>query len=263
MKELRFPLLTKDDIELRIGQMNKAGDKATLLLYKTSRTDADILDRVVGAGNWQKRFYTLQGVGIGDNMRSIVVCSVGIYDDDKKEWIWKDDSGTESNVEQDKGVCSDAFKRASGGSCWGIGRELYSAPTIWVKVESKYDKFKVESISYNENREIKTLEIANEKGEIVYQYGLGKKVSQTSEKAPKKDILADSTQGIADEFGVVEEKVSGDDLTFLQAYVGNLGGTEYSSFFTWLKGKYGVGKITDLTKEQGRKLAYYLKNRNK
>ena len=261
MKPLNFPLLTKDDIELRIGQMNKAGDKATLLLYKTSRTDADILDQVVGAGNWQKRFYTLQGVGIGDNMRSIVVCSVGIYDDDKHEWVWKDDSGTESNVEQDKGVCSDAFKRASGGSCWGIGRELYTAPTIWVKVESKYDKFQVASISYNEKREIKTLEIANEKGEIVYQYGLGKKVAQTSEKAPKKDTLADATKDIADTFGDIEEKIGGDDLNFLQAYVGNLGATQYQSFFNWLVNKYGVNKITDLSKEQGRKICYYLKNK--
>ena len=256
MKELRFPLLTKDDIELRIGQMNKAGDKATLLLYKTSRTDADILDRVVGAGNWQKRFYTLQGVGIGDNMRSIVVCSVGIYDDDKKEWIWKDDSGTESNVEQDKGVCSDAFKRASGGSCWGIGRELYSAPTIWVKVESKYDKFKVASISYNENREIKTLEIANEKGEIVYQYGLGKKVSQTTEKAPKKDILAEATKGIADTFVVEDDGVmiSQETKNKITSITGKYDTDKYNRFKTYMTNNFGVGSIAELTEHQGQQL---------
>ena len=257
MKELRFPLLTKDDIELRIGQMNKAGDKATLLLYKTSRTDADILDRVVGAGNWQKRFYTLQGVGIGDNMRSIVVCSVGIYDDDKKEWIWKDDSGTESNVEQDKGVCSDAFKRASGGSCWGIGRELYTAPTIWVKVESKYDKFKVASISYNENREIKTLEIANEKGEIVYQYGLGKKVSQTTEKAPqKRDIIKEVSKGIGDSFIANDDDVMccAETKSKIQEITGKLSADRYANFKNYLKGTFNVDSIAELTEKQGQQL---------
>ena len=235
MKELRFPLLTKDDIEVRIGQMSKDQTKASLLLYKDSRTDADILDKIVGAGNWQKRFYTLQGVGIGDNMRSIVVCSVGIYDDDKHEWVWKDDSGTESNVEQDKGVCSDAFKRASGGSCWGIGRELYSAPNIWVKVESKYDKFKVASISYNENREIKTLEIANEKGEIVYSYGLGKKVSQNADLPTQNKEVAPITE---------EQKKK------LQDYVGNLTSDKYKPFFEWLYRTYGENNVAHLNEEQ-------------
>ena len=55
MKELKFPLLTKDQIEVRVGQVSAKG--CTLLLYKTSRTDSEILDKVVGQGNWQKRFY--------------------------------------------------------------------------------------------------------------------------------------------------------------------------------------------------------------
>ena len=168
MKELIIPLLTEKDIEVRIGQVTKDESKASLLLYKTARTDAQILDDLVGAGNWQKKFYVLQGVGVGETMRSIVVCSVGIYDDDKKEWVWKDDSGTESNVEQDKGVCSDSFKRAAGGGSWGIGSELYSAPTIWVPITSKYDKFFVSKIGYNDRREISDLIIVNEKGECVY-----------------------------------------------------------------------------------------------
>lgn len=246
MKKLDFPLLTKDDIEVRIGQMNKDQTKASLLLYKTSRTDADILDRVVGQGNWQKKFYVLQGVGIGDNMRSIVVCSVGIYDDDKHEWIWKDDSGTESNVEQDKGVCSDAFKRASGGSCWGIGRELYSAPTIWVNVSSKYDKFQVASISYDENRQIKTIEISNEKGEIVYSYGLGKKVSQNAQNQglntttpPKASYTPND---IAQEYTINVNKV--------KDFATNLPADNYKKFFNWLEEKYGTRIISELTSEQ-------------
>ena len=69
--------------------------------------------------------------------------------------------------------------------------------------------------------------------------------------------------GIADEFGEIAKPISKDDLAFLQAYVGNLGGNEYTQFFTWLKGKYGVSNVVDLNEEQGKKLAYYLKNRNR
>lgn len=236
MKELNFPLLTKDDIEVRIGQMSQDKTKASLLLYKTSRTDADILDKVVGQGNWQKKFYTLQGVGIGDNMRSIVVCSVGIYDDDKKEWVWKDDSGTESNVEQDKGVCSDAFKRASGGSCWGIGRELYTAPTIWVKVESKFDKFTVASISYTDNRQIKTLEIANEKGEIVYSYPKNTKVAQTSQKEEKGSIAKE-------------------DLDYINHYLELLQNEESrKKLFNWIDKHFHTMNLESLTLSQGKQV---------
>ena len=246
MKELKFPLLTKEDIEVRIGQMNKDQTKASLLLYKTSRTDADILDRVVGQGNWQKKFYVLQGVGIGDNMRSIVVCSVGIYDDDKHEWIWKDDSGTESNVEQDKGVCSDAFKRASGGSCWGIGRELYSAPTIWVNVSSKYDKFQVASISYDENRQIKTLEISNEKGEIVYSYPKGAKVSQTSQKGQENTTTPPKASYTPND--IMQEQTT--CLQKVRDFGSNLPADKYTKFFNWLEEKYGTRVMTELTLDQ-------------
>ena len=38
MKELRFPLLNKDQIEVRVGQVCANG--CTLLLYKTSRYQA-------------------------------------------------------------------------------------------------------------------------------------------------------------------------------------------------------------------------------
>lgn len=267
MKELKFPLLKKEQIEVRVGQVNSKG--CTLLLYKTSRTDAEILDKVVGCGNWQKRFYTLQGVGIGEKVRSIVVCSVGIYDEDKHEWIWKDDSGTESQVEEDKGVCSDAFKRASGGSCWGIGRELYYTGFIFAKVPTqekvdnngkkkgyelvdKYISFEVQEISWNENPlTLKTLVIKDNNGQIVYSYGQKQKVSQTS----------DLTTQTSNEESI--EPISEEDKTFLNAYIDNLSGEGYKGFFSWIKTKYGVDKITELTKEQGRKITYYLKNRNK
>ena len=97
---------------------------------------------------------------------------MSIYDEDKKEWIGKEDTGTESNTEADKGLASDSFKRACVN--WGIGRELYTAPFIWVKKEDCnisatsgdrfrcYDKFKVVKLTYKKNGDIDGLCIRNE-----------------------------------------------------------------------------------------------------
>ena len=241
MKDYKFPLLEPYQIECRVGQVTEKG--CTLLLYKTSRTDAEILDSVVGKGNWQKKFYTLQGVGIGNQVRSIVVCSVGIYDDDKKEWIWKDDSGTESQVEQDKGICSDSFKRAAGGSCWGIGRELYYTGFIFVRcgtkaksndkgyeLVDKYATYSVKEIKWNENPlTLKSLAIINDKsGDVVYSYGNSSPKIQYEEK-PQVD-----TQTVLK------------DRTELYAIVLKKYGDDVGTFNSWLSRKYSVGSLKEL-----------------
>jgi hypothetical protein len=88
---------------------------------------------------------------------------VSIWDDAKKQWISKEDTGTESNTEKEKGLASDSFKRACFN--WGIGRELYSAPFIWIKAaDCKIeqgrngkpqckDEFIVEKIKYTEQKD--------------------------------------------------------------------------------------------------------------
>ena len=149
MSKLEFPLLSKSDIDVRIATF-KEGKGAQLLLYKDARCDMDILDSTVGHESWQRRQYECKGN---------LFCSVGIKCGD--EWIWKDDCGSESNVEKEKGESSDSFKRACFN--WGIGRELYTSPFIWVpadKLKSKYDKFCVQKIAY-EGRSISGLAIYN------------------------------------------------------------------------------------------------------
>jgi len=92
--------------------------------------------------------------------------------------IAKQDVGTESYTEKEKGQASDSFKRACVN--WGIGRELYSAPFIWIPVEKaaiSYDgkryttseHFRVSAISYASNWEIESLEICNAKGGVVFR----------------------------------------------------------------------------------------------
>ena len=98
MKEIR--LLREEDIEARVQSCNKAGVK--ILLYKTARCDMDILDETFGNMNWQRR-----------HCRDNHNCIVSIWDDDKKQWIEKEDTGTESNMEAQKGLASDSLTKVA------------------------------------------------------------------------------------------------------------------------------------------------------
>ena len=124
----KFRLLRADEIEVRIKQVAKFG--AVALLYKTARTDMDMLDEVVGPENWRKEYREIKGN---------LYCTLYIRCGD--EWVGKEDCGIESRDSGDgnekKGEASDAFKRA--GFCWGIGRELYTAPFICIDLPRKED----------------------------------------------------------------------------------------------------------------------------
>ena len=102
-------------------QSTKYG-KTTCVAYIDARDCMDILDEVCGPENWQSIFYEENG---------LLFCKVGIfvtnsYENVQGMWVWKSDTGSESNVEKDKGHVSDAFKRACVN--WGIGRFLYRLP---------------------------------------------------------------------------------------------------------------------------------------
>lgn len=150
---LKFRDLTAEDIECRVQSVKQNG--LVLLLYKDARCDMRILDESVGALNWQRR-----------HTRDNANCIVSIWDEDKKQWIEKEDTGTESNTEAEKGLASDSFKRAC--TCVGIGRELYTAPFIWIPADKCninngkcFDKFSVEKIKI-EDKQITGLAIYNE-----------------------------------------------------------------------------------------------------
>lgn len=171
---IKFRALKADEIEVRIAQTTEKYTQ--LLLYKTARTDMDILDETVGAENWQCAYETIK-----DNL----YCKIGIWDADKLQWIWKQDCGIESNENggnEKKGEASDAFKRA--GFKWGIGRELYTSPklavlndvlggaksrtsttgkTYW-NLNNPYQTFYVRDITYKQNGDIDKLRIVNAKG---------------------------------------------------------------------------------------------------
>lgn len=257
MKTLKFRNLTKDEIEVRVG-----GGK-TLLLYKTARVDCNILDQTVGCFNWCKRFY---------QVKNTMICEIGIninYDDPDKEpvFVFKADGGDDDyTMEKVKAECSDSMKRAAFQ--WGIGRSLYTAPKIKIPDQFKDSQFfDLECIEYNEKNEISKLVITTNFGkDVVFTYPRTTNYSQNANKPQKKDILEQASNGIADTFEQIDtivDPLSEEDKNYLQAYVGNLNANDYKSFFDWLKRKYNVSNIIDLNAEQGRKITYYLKNRNK
>ena len=158
MNDIKFRELYADEIDCRIATISEKG--LVLLLYKDARVDQNILDEAVGCMNWQKSY-----------SRDNANCTVSIWDSEKSQWISKEDTGTESFAEKEKGLASDSFKRACFN--WGIGRELYTAPFIWIdaancNIQEKngkkvcYDRFIVEQIVY-ENKKIAAISIINEK----------------------------------------------------------------------------------------------------
>ena len=147
MEQKKIRLLRPDEIECRIGAISEKG--LSLLLFMDARAAQNILDETFTPFGWRR---THQEIG------GRLYCTVEIWDQEKKQWIGKQDVGTESFAEKEKGAASDSFKRACFN--WGIGRELYSAPFIWLPADrvcirhdgKRYvtpERFMVGSISYD------------------------------------------------------------------------------------------------------------------
>lgn len=161
---MTFRTLRADEIDVRVAMVKEKG--VSLLLYKDARCDMNILDETVGAMNWKR-----------EHTRDNANCIVSIWDEGKQQWVSKEDTGKESFSEKEKGLASDSFKRACVN--WGIGRELYTAPFIWIKAEdteiknsnnkfSCSDNFSIERIAYDEAKNITGLAIRNKKGKRVF-----------------------------------------------------------------------------------------------
>jgi len=177
-------LLKAGEIECRVGTINERG--LTLLLFKDARVDQKLLDEAFSPMGWKRAHQE-----IGGNL----YCTVSVWDGGKKQWVDKQDVGTMAREEKEKSQASDSFKRACFN--WGIGRELYTAPFIWIPAEragvtpkdtgnggKKYytnERFRVASIGYTDEREICNLAIENSRCQIVYIYSRG------GSKAPQEE----------------------------------------------------------------------------
>lgn len=216
--ENKFRLLRADEIDVRVGTVSKQKTGISLLLYKDARVDMDILDETVGSNNWKRNH---------EGINNQLFCSVSIWDNEKKEWVTKQDVGTESNTEAEKGRASDSFKRACVN--WGIGRELYTAPFIWVSGNSdniKTHKYYVKEIGYNEKREISFLEIAsNKSNNAVFKFGY------------KNQIPTNKNQSLETKLSNLFELADAKKKSALE-------------MMALMNDKFGVTASTDLTEKQ-------------
>lgn len=169
-----FRTLRADEIDVRVQQVktNGAGKVyAQLLLYKDARVDMTLLDEEFGILGWQREHSFKDGKNY---------CKVSVFDKEHNVWVVKEDIGTPSNTEADKGQASDAFKRACVNL--GIGRELYSSPKLVIELGDKeyyatkdgkgndvyrastFLSFAVSAIDYDERRNIVAIEIVDNNG---------------------------------------------------------------------------------------------------
>lgn len=181
MKQLVFRPLTADEIDCRVGTATDSG--VSLLMYKDARVDMRLLDEVVGQMNWKREHEIINGN---------LYCTVSIYNDETKEWVSKQDVGVESNTEKEKGQASDAFKRACFN--WGIGRELYTCPFVWINLQPSEwrqgfngkkqpkTRFYVDAIEYVDGK-VTYLRIIDDKGVKRYEWSDGQKPQQADDDA--------------------------------------------------------------------------------
>lgn len=243
---MTFRKLKASEIDARVATVSEKG--CSLLLYKDARVDQNILDETVGCLNWQRSHQL-----IGDRL----YCTVSIWDDEKCQWISKQDVGTESYTEKEKGQASDSFKRA----CFnlGIGRELYTAPFIWIPSSkcnivdkggkiTTYDRFIVDEIGYDEIGNINRLVIRNtgsafgKRNDIVYQ--LGTPVTEEQKAEVKYDEVR-------------AQKISKTDITALKKKYPSE--EQVKNIFS----HFGIDKWEDMTVEQYAELIKTMKGESK
>lgn len=270
MDKLEFRLLEKEEIECRVQQVMKDNSGCILLLYKTARTDYNLLDETIGAMNWQCDYKEIKGN---------LYCYISIYNKDLQQWITKSNCGVESNTEAEKGEASDSLKRA--GFVWGIGRELYTAPFTYIRLTSEdfnnsklKTSFKVREIGYT-NRTITKLVIEDNKGNIRFKFGSVDEEESTQKRIAKNKTLENQdkenikpqtkTPKNAEKseikdinemelpFEIEKEEQAVEDLTELHDKIAELNfklNRDTLKCYEWFCSQYGVAKAEDLSKQQ-------------
>lgn len=178
MKDIRFRNPREDEIEIRV-QFAKNG-KTKCLCYINSRAAVSLLNETIGAFNWQTDFKEVNG---------LTICQLSIWDEDKKQWITKSDTGSESNIEANKGLISDAYKRCLAR--WGFTC-LYTAPEIVLPYEDKFAKLTVTEVCYDSeyaDGSMTKLVLADRFGKEVFRWDIkgGTKVSASSGMQPREE----------------------------------------------------------------------------
>ncbi len=168
--------LRAEEIELRVGRFNETNNGkviANMLLYKDARVDMALLDEEY-PNKWKREHKVINGS---------MFCAISVWNDDIKQWITREDVGTESMTEKEKGQASDSFKRT--GVNFDIGRELYSkgcknvaiftdTNEVYKNTKGKWNlsfgvAFYVSHIK-SENGQVTELKISDQNNKVRYTY---------------------------------------------------------------------------------------------
>ncbi len=205
--KIQFKQLKPDQIEVRPTDTKVQG-QATLLLYIDSRSAADILNDAVGESNWQ-----IEYKAVGDK----VFGRLSIWDEERKMWIYKEDTGEESNIAAEKGLSSDILKRCLAR--WGCDY-LYHTPRIKVQCPDSYYyngklsmSFSVKEIVFNDDKVCTRVVIADKFGNVVFNW-TGNQVRETPQKL---ETLAVDTQ---------ESEEDNPNISILRGFCSELKGDE-------------------------------------
>ena len=236
--DLKFRLLRADEIDARVSQITARS--VMLLLYKDARCDMNILDETVGPLNWQRK-----------HSRDNANCVASIWDEGKGRWVEKEDTGTESNTEAEKGLASDSFKRACVN--WGIGRELYTTPSLFFPIDKTraekgndkrmrcYDKFVVDDIEYKD-RSIAYVKLRDVNTQSVME--VGRKQGQTASAAKSAPVTQEKAPNSA------PDKMDGEEpkkalLAKIRAISDDA--DVCNNCYKWIMGKLGVKAMSQMT----------------
>lgn len=186
MKELNFKPLTAEQIEVRPTDTKTQG-KCTLLLYIDSRMAARILNETVGVMNWQIEYKDVAGQIYG---------RLSIWDDERQMWVYREDTGSEGNIEAEKSLSSDILKRNLAR--WGCDY-LYYTPKIKIDCPPSFYfnnkmcmTFQVKEIEFN-GKDCVKLVIVDRFGNVVFNWTNGKQdtVEQPSNFQEAKLVVTD------------------------------------------------------------------------
>ena len=252
-KTLVFRPLNANEIECRVGNVSKDKDGNIkgfyLLLYKNARVDQCILDETVGQFNWKCNYY---------QVKQTMVCSVAIWNESRNEWVSKDNGGDDDfNAEQVKAELSDSFKRACFN--WGIGRELYYSPKIWVNADKdndpKFTHYSVKVIEYDKNKRITRLAITNDKTkQVVFSYGYKENNSQNADLTPKT-TEPQPTPTVEETKG----SIATEDLAKIRQIISLYQRDESrTKFFAYVEKTYNVKFLEELSLSQGKEIVKML-----
>ena len=166
MKKIRT--LRAEEIEVRTQSVKN--NKANMLLYINSRSATDLLDETYGMENWMIEYKDVAGQIYG---------RLSVYDTETDRWVVREDTGSESNVEAEKGLASDILKRCIVRL--GV-TELYSSPKIqWEDDGYGNTGYKVSEIEYDDRRNITHLVIVNRFGKEQFRWDRTQKIQMVQQ----------------------------------------------------------------------------------